>query len=89
MLSPYLVMCSGLYGVGDSSFPQGFGLMGQLEQIFPLWSLLDRSAPVELGSYMFASSQHLCQDGQLTDPLGPPQFHAVVGRNACTEAQAL
>lgn len=61
--------------------------MRQLEQIFPLWSLLVRLAPVKLGPQMFASSQHLCQKGQLSDTPGPPQVHAAVGWNACTEAR--
>lgn len=86
---PYLVVCSGLYGAGNSSFPQGFGLMRQLEQIFPLWSLPVDFAPVELGSQMFACSQQLCQDGQLTDTADPSHFHTVVGGNACTKADKL
>lgn len=88
-ISPYLVVCSGLYGVGDSSFPQGPSLMRQLEQILPQWSLPVGFSPVELGSQMFASSKQLCQDGGLTDPAEPPHLHAVVGGNACTRAEEL
>lgn len=83
MISPYLVVGSGLDGVGDSSVPQGLGLMRQLEQTLPQWSLALGSAPAELGSQVFASSQQLCQDGDLTDPAEPPRLHAVVGGNAC------
>lgn len=63
--------------------------MRQLEQVFPLWGLRVRFAPVKLGSQMFLSSQQLCQDGQLTDTSGPSQPHTVVGRNACTETDVL
>lgn len=87
MISPYLEVCSGLYGGGDSSVPQGLGLMGQLEQKLPQRGLPVGLAPVELGSQVFASSQQLCQDGDLTDPAEPSHLHAVVGGNACTRAR--
>lgn len=63
--------------------------MRQLEQIFPLWSLLVCFAAVKLSFQMFASSQHFCQGGQLTDTPGPSHLHTGVGRNACTKADAL
>lgn len=64
-------------------------MMRQIEQIFPLWNLLLRFAPVKLGSQMFASSQQFPQDGELAGAPGPSHFRAIVGRNACTKADVV
>lgn len=59
--------------------------MPQLEPVLPSRSRLGRFASVKLGPQAFATGQQFCQGGQLADTPGPPQFQAVVGRNACSQ----
>lgn len=59
--------------------------MPQLEPVLPSCNRLGRFASVKLGSQALATGQQFCQGGQLADTPGPPQFHAVVGGNACSQ----
>lgn len=59
--------------------------MPQLEPVLPSCDRLGRFPSVELGSQAFATGQQFCQGGELADTPGPPQFHAVVGWNACSQ----